>query len=207
MDTRLAFLLLAFLLTNSGILVFLTGMQQYGLASVKEEYGFPEEEETENNNNPLGFTSIKKFDSNGKFITSWGSEGTGNGQFLRPEDVAVDSSSGNVFVADFEGNNIQKFDSNGNFITKWGSKGDGDGEFQRPWGVAVDSSGNVYTAEESGYRIQKFDSNGNFITKWGSEGYGDAQFWLPHDIAIDSSDNVYVVDSGNVHEKKDVCAL
>ena len=56
--------------------------------------------------------------------------------------------------------------------------------------------------------IKKFDNNGNFITKWGIEGYGDdGQFWLPHDIAIDSSDNVYVVDSGNVHEKKEICAL
>jgi tripartite motif-containing protein 71 len=54
-------------------------------------------------------------DSDGKFITSWGSEGNGNGQFLRPEAIAVDCSSDNVFVTDFEGNNIQKFDSNGNF--------------------------------------------------------------------------------------------
>jgi DNA-binding beta-propeller fold protein YncE len=146
MEIRLGFLLLAFLLANSGILVFLTGMQQHGLASVEEEYEFQEEETENDNNNPFGFKSIQKFDSNGKFITSWGTEGTGNGQFLRLEGVAVDSSSDNVFVADFEGNNIQKFDSNGNFITKWGSKGDGDGEFQRPWGVAVDSSGNVYTA-------------------------------------------------------------
>jgi hypothetical protein len=55
--------------------------------------------------------------------------------------------------------------------------------------------------------IKKFDSDGNFITKWGSEGDGDDQFWLPHDIAIDSSDNVYVTDSGNVHEKKEICAI
>ena len=45
------------------------------------------------------------------------------------------------------------------------------------------------------------------LTKWDSKGYGHGQFWLPHDIAIDSSDNVYVVDSGNVHEKKDICAI
>jgi len=65
----------------------------------------------------------------------------------------------------------------------------------------------MYVVDSQNERIQKFDSNGNFITKWGSEGYGDSQFWLPHDIAIDSSNNVYVVDSGNVHEKKDVCAV
>jgi tripartite motif-containing protein 71 len=56
--------------------------------------------------------------------------------------------------------------------------------------------------------LKNFDSDGNFITSWGTEGYADGQFfWLPHDIAIDSSDNVYVVDSGNVHEKKDICAI
>jgi hypothetical protein len=55
--------------------------------------------------------------------------------------------------------------------------------------------------------IKKFDSDGKFITSWGSEGYGDGQFLHAHGIDIDSSGNVYVVDSGNVHEKKDVCAL
>ena len=142
---------LVILSTVIALIIFAITFTQYSLAQEKEE---------ETNARLSNFNHIKKFTSDGKFITSWGSEGDGDGQFLRPEDVAIDSSSGNVFVADFEGNNIQKFDSDGNFITKWGSEGDGDG-----------------------------------------------QFWLPHDIAIDSSDNVYVVDSGNVHEKKDVCAL
>jgi hypothetical protein len=70
--------------------------------------GVSVEEETENNN-PLGFKSIKKFTSDGKFITSWGSEGDGDGQFLRPEDVAIDSSSDNVYVVD-SGNVHEKKD-------------------------------------------------------------------------------------------------
>jgi hypothetical protein len=37
-------------------------MQQHGFSSV--------EEATENNNNPPGFKSIKKFDSDGNFITN-----------------------------------------------------------------------------------------------------------------------------------------
>ena len=28
---------------------------------------------------------IQKFDSNGNFITKWGSEGTGNGEFKKPK--------------------------------------------------------------------------------------------------------------------------
>ena len=42
---------------------------------------------------------IQKFDSNGNFITKWGTEGTGDGQFSNPDGIAVDSS-GNVYVAD-----------------------------------------------------------------------------------------------------------
>ena len=93
-----------------------------------------------------GNNRIQKFNSNGTFITKWGSNGTADGQFSNPHGVAVDSS-GNVYVADCDNNRIQKFNSNGTFITKWGSNGTADGQFSNPDGVAVDSSGNVYVAD------------------------------------------------------------
>jgi len=98
---------------------------------------------------------IQKFSSSGTFITKWGSQGTGDGQFYSPSGVAVDSS-GNLYVADTKNHRIQKFNSNGTFITKWGSKGTGDGQFNNPYGVAIDSSGNVYVADSENNRIQKF---------------------------------------------------
>ena len=140
-----------------------------------------------------GNSRIQKFDSNGNFITKWGSEGTGDGQFYGLNSIATDSS-GNVYSTEFA-NRIQKFDSSGNFITKWGSEGTGDGEFDNPTGIAVDSSGNVYVADYNNDRIQKFDSNGTFITKWGSEGTGDGQFNYPDGIAVDFRGNVYVTDN------------
>ena len=68
--------------------------------------------------------NIQKFDSEGNFISMWGSKGEGPGQFLQPESMAIDSN-GNIFVADYANQQIQKFDSEGNFITMWGSKGRG----------------------------------------------------------------------------------
>ena len=44
----------------------------------------------------IGFNHIRKFDSNGQFITSWGSKGSGEGQFLHAHGIGVDSSTGNV---------------------------------------------------------------------------------------------------------------
>lgn len=54
---------------------------------------------------------IQKFDSNGDFITKWGSEGKGDGEFGVPHGIAVDSSSGNVYVVDMNKCNVQVFDS------------------------------------------------------------------------------------------------
>ena len=90
-----------------------------------------------------------------QFVTKWGSNGSGDGQFSNPHGVIVDSS-GNVYVVDTSNNRIQKFNSSGTFIAKWGSGGSGDGQFNYPYGLAVDSSGNVYVADENNGRIQKF---------------------------------------------------
>jgi len=139
---------------------------------------------------------IQKFDSSRNFLTEWGSGGSGDGEFSRPESIAVDSK-GNLYVADTYNQRIQKFDSSGKFLTKWGSKGSGDGEFVGPRGIAVDSRGNVFVAEYGNHRIQKFDSSGKFLAKWGSEGSRDGELKWPYGVAVDSSGNVYVADTGN----------
>ncbi len=138
------------------------------------------------------------------FELKWGSSGSGDGEFLFPWGVAVDSS-GNVYVADTSNNRIQEFTSTGLFVTKWGSSGSSDGQFNSPEGVAVDpTSGNVYVADQVNQRIQKFTSSGVFITKWGhfesSNGCstGNPGFNDPAALAVDASTgNVYVADTFN----------
>ena len=152
--------------------------------------------------------NVQKFDSSGRFLTKWGSRGTGDGQFLEPYDVTADSA-GNVYVTEGDyllapsGNHrVQKFDSTGTFLTKWGSYGTGDGQFDHPQGVAADGAGNVYVADTGNSRIQKFDPSGVFLTKWGSLGSGDGQFDNPSSVAVDSADNVYVADRDNHRVQK-----
>jgi DNA-binding beta-propeller fold protein YncE len=54
---------------------------------------------------------IQKFSSDGTFITAWGSEGTGNGQFSSPYGIAIDSA-GNVYVSEEGNDRIQVFAPN-----------------------------------------------------------------------------------------------
>ena len=89
---------------------------------------------------------IQKFSPDGTFLTSWGSEGSGNGQFDSPHGVAVDGSD-NVYVADSDNNRIQKFTPGVTFLTSWGIYGSQNGQFYYPHGVSVDAGGTIYVAD------------------------------------------------------------
>src|ERR687889_83788 len=170
---------LVVLSTVIALIIFTITFTQYSLAQVKEE----------TDARRSNFNDIKKFDSDGKFITtSLGSEVDGNG-------VSVEEAENNTNPPGFK--SIKKFDSNGKFITSWGSEGTGDGQFLHAHGIDIDSSGNVYVSDDGKNNIQKFDSNGNFIRRWGSYGTDDGQYLHLHDVAVDSSDNVYVTDRDN----------
>jgi DNA-binding beta-propeller fold protein YncE len=62
---------------------------------------------------------IQKFDENGKFLMTWGSLGSGNGQFYNPTGMTVSFPQGNVYVADTGNGRIQEFTNDGKFINKW----------------------------------------------------------------------------------------
>ncbi|MEO0074431.1 MAG: SMP-30/gluconolactonase/LRE family protein, partial [candidate division WOR-3 bacterium] len=140
--------------------------------------------------------TIRKLAPDGSLILQWGGAGTGDGQFIGPDAIAVDRN-GYVYVADRGNHRIQKFTSGGAFVAKWGSQGTGDGQFDQPSGIAVDELGNVYVADSGNSRVQKFSSSGTFLTKWGGPGEGDGQFNWPQGLAVDSAGTLYVADTNN----------
>lgn len=134
------------------------------------------------------------------FKFKWGSDGTSNGQFLRPHDVNFDSK-GNVYVSDRDRNDIQKFTPNGTFIMKWGSEGEKAGQFNVPYSIEIDPLDNMYVVDRGNDRIQKFDENGTFVKQWDRPGKingSDQEFASPEDMVIDQKTGVvYITDTGN----------
>jgi DNA-binding beta-propeller fold protein YncE len=84
---------------------------------------------------------IMKFSSNGRFIKSWGSTGSGPGEFDTPHALAMDSS-GRLFVGDRGNNRVQIFDQEGNFLQEWG-------QFGRPSGIYIDHNDILYVTDSS----------------------------------------------------------
>lgn len=144
---------------------------------------------------------VQKFDSNGNFISKFGSPGTDNGQFNSARSIGIDSSN-NIYVGDVGRDDIQKFDSNGNFISKFGSNGTGNGQFDGPYAIDFNSSGDIFVVDYNNNRVQRFDNSGSYISQFGSEGNDDGEFYQPSGIAIDSSNNIFVSDYDNSRVQK-----
>src|SRR5262249_61348243 len=121
-------------------------------------------------------------------LSTFGSQGSGGGQFQTPVGVAVSPTSGAVYVADSGNARVQKFDAKGNFIAAWGwgvtdgtaksevctstcqagIAGSGPGQFSRPTSIAVDSSGGPSTGDgyvgDAGTNVApKVDTNRHFL--------------------------------------------
>jgi streptogramin lyase len=98
---------------------------------------------------------VKKLDSTGALVGTFGGLGGTDGTYFFPYDIDVDLS-GEVFVADSRNDRVQKLSPSGSFLGKWGSLGLGDGQFEEPRGIAVDDTGDILVSDMRNYRIQKF---------------------------------------------------
>jgi hypothetical protein len=131
--------------------------------------------------------------STGASIGTFGSYGTGNGQFDAPVGLAV-SSAGNIHVADSALNRVVQFNSSRTFVRNIGSTGTGNGNLTTPRGVACDSSGNVYVADSGNTRVAVFNSSGTWQRNIGAAGTGSGQITNIHGVAVSSTGELFVSD-------------
>ena len=140
-----------------------------------------------------GNSQIKKFNSTGKLLLSWGSLGSGNGQFKNPSGILIDQKY--VYIADTGNARIQKFDKNGNFVLTWGTYGGVRGLFHAPVALAEDRNGDLFVSDSGTNKIQIFDPIGKYRDEIHPVLTSDGNFNVTNSIVFDSDSNFYVVVS------------
>ena len=131
-----------------------------------------------------------------EYITAFGEDGEGDGQFTWPTAIVIDDKQ-NVYIADEWLNRISVFNTDGEYLSKWGMAGSGDGELNKPAGLALTADGNVLIVDSGNHRVQKFTLDGKYISQFGGLGDGPGQFNLPWGIGVDKEGMIYVADWRN----------
>ncbi len=128
-----------------------------------------------------GNSSVHRFSPEGDNISSFGSPGSGPGQFRVPHSIRV-SNDGRVYVADRENHRVQVFTPEGEFISEWT-------DFKCPMGVHIDANQVVYVTDQVP-RISMYSLDGELLAR-------GRTFEGAHQVYTDSQGNIYGVDTAS----------
>ena len=119
-----------------------------------------------------------------------------SGTLSGPSGVAA-HSSGNVYAADTDNNQIVEFSKSGTFVQAFNTYALGPPleALSEPSGVAVDSSGNVYAADTGNDQIVEISNLGAYKQSFGTQ--GNLVLSLPSNVALNSNGDIFVADDGN----------
>lgn len=132
-----------------------------------------------------GNNRVHRWAANGTLIRSWGTAGTGPGEFDLPHSVWVDDER--VYVADRENHRIQLFSLDGDYLAEWTG-------FRQPTDLYVDGRGHMYISELQS-RVSIVDLDGTLLARFGNEQSTEpGSFYAPHGICTDSRGDLYVAE-------------
>ena len=122
-----------------------------------------------------------------------------NTGLMSPEGIAVDSTNGDIFVADSAAASVFEYSaaSNGNVAPSATISGGNTG-LMSPKGIAEHAGGDIYVADSVAVSVFVFSagSTGN-ISPAATIAGGNTGLAEPSGIALDSSLNIYVTNSGS----------
>ena len=133
----------------------------------------------------------------GEKTCTFGTKGSGEGQFNQPLGIAVDRDD-NIYVADYNNHRIQKFTPTGKFIAAVGNQGSNRLQFTHPVGICFNQrNNNLYVCDQGNQTIQVLSTDLTFVRCFGSKGSGNGQFQYLMHAAFDDANNMYVTDHDN----------
>jgi sugar lactone lactonase YvrE len=142
-----------------------------------------------------GESRVLKFDANGEFISTWGGEGTGPGEFNVPHSIVCDAD-GKLYIADRSNQRLQIFDGDGTFLREISHPG-------TPCGLCLcHDRRHIMMAHGHCGRIMKLDPDCRVLGATGGQGKGPNQYGEAHYLALDAREDIYVADTLNWRVQK-----
>ena len=119
-------------------------------------------------------------------------KGKGNEQLNMPLGVALDHSTGNIYVADQINDCIKVFDSNARYLFKFGGKGE---EMSSPRRLLIYE--NIILVTQYIQSIMIYQLDGQFVSEFGN-GSGKLEFRNLYSLARDTSNgDIYICEYDN----------
>ena len=137
---------------------------------------------------------IAVFSTELELIRCFGTNGSGDGQFCRPEFIIKDGE-GQLWITDFHNHRLCVFTADGKYqrsVVKPADKG----KLDEPIGIACDSD-YVYVSELGGHCVSVFTVAGDFVRSFGGRGGGEGEFFNPFGVSVDRDGFLYVCDPNN----------
>lgn len=148
-----------------------------------------------------GHDRIQVFDISGggpeaKYVFEFGTFGSEQGQFSRPQSIAFNADKTELFIADACNHRIVVTDPQGKWLRSFSSAGRGPEELTYPYGLTMLDDGTIMVAEFGNNRIHHFDAQGRTLGVYGRVGRNQGELQYPWGVAH-YGDQIFVLDSGN----------
>ena len=149
----------------------------------------PNDTHSDDPTNNIGAARILHLDTNGRFVNQWFGNEAGPGKFNSAHGLAVDPTTGDVWIGDRENYRIVVYA--------------GDGQFRKtlqmrnlPCALYFDSHGGPWMASGQDGQFLKLDRNGQVLGAVGNGmGIGVGQFIEASYWVMDKDDNLYAGDT------------
>ncbi len=135
-------------------------------------------------------------DRDGAVLGSFGREGTGDGEFQLPTDVAVDAE-GFIYVSEYhENDRITKWSPDLQFIKAFSEEPIDGRRLSRPAGIDIDSEQTLWVADACNHRLVRFSLDGKVLSTIGSFGDAPGELKYPYDVCVSPDGSILVCEYG-----------
>ena len=130
---------------------------------------------------------VQKFSTHGKFLSMFGSKGSGDGQLCHPQGLTI-GPDGIIYVSDRDNDRIVAFSEVGAFVRNIDVS-----EIVRcPAGLAISADGNLHVTEQSSHTYAVFSPAGQLVSH--------REFREATDVAIDPAGFIFAVGYSNKND-------